>query len=537
MVLQETRFWESLTAVFPDEPTADDFLFTSLALVGLLVVAVPAVTLATHVSLIAAVAGAGVIYAVLLFWTNTVFEGVGSAVFILAVFNANVPILNVPGKAQLDLLLVDVVAILAFTLLVVSRYPRLLPRTNRIEKIVVTAFGFFVVWSFASAVVSHGPSRSAALVFALNQSRNLFLLLTSILIIRETCVKCGLYPILISVFGNLAFSLVEIANGGVFGLTYLGEGYGRVFSQVSIGGLVFKSGMYAGGFTSSSRVLTALLLLCLPICLCMLSYRSRSNILLSTLALLSSVLLIRISDTDAGWMALLVTLGVLLAYAVYYGVRNAERYHPDHRWIGVYAVTGVVFSSYVYLKRPVKTSTNADVASGTTNADVASGTGTASGSISDSATLISRVVDLLSFIPFISTNTLPVRLHQYVAAIELGLRYPLFGIGGANFNLLSGSLGIPPDMPIHNSILAYLAGTGFPGAVGYLVSIIALLYVSFERSISVKRDDRLLWAGITTGMLGFHAFSFWVTSHNWLEAQAVFWLLAGIVLGADEVHS
>jgi len=528
-----------LVSVRTDDLDTNAFLSTSLVLVTLLTTFVPFITLLGNVSLIVTVAGAGIVYMIFLFSTGTILEGIGSAVFVLAVFNANVPILSVSGGSQFNLLLVDIVAILAFVMFVARRYPDKSLEISPIEKLAFSAFGCFVAWSFISAIVGHGPSQLSGFVFALTQTRYLFLFVTSMLIIRESCIECGIYPLLISIFGNLLFSLVEIINGGAFGLTYLGEGYGRVFSQFMIGPIILNAGMYAGGFADNSRVLTAMILIALPIALSTFNYRSWSNVLFSMVLVVAASILIRVSETDAGWMALLVTSSIMLAYVVYYGIRNAvcER----HGWTTTNAIVAITFTTFLYLKRSVKSAPSSDTTIGAgTGGSSSSGTGTASNSPSAadfSIRLADGVIELFSYIPFISSNTLPVRLDQYIAAIKIGLQYPLFGIGGLNFVLVSESFGLPKGMAIHNTILAYLAATGFVGVLGYLISVTALLYVSFNRSISLKYDDSLLWAGITTSMLGFHAFSFWVTAHDWVQAQTVFWLIGGIILGANKRRS
>ena len=84
-----------LVSVRTDDLDTNAFLSTSLVLVTLLTTFVPFITLLGNVSLIVTVAGAGIVYMIFLFSTGTILEGIGSAVFVLAVFNANVPILSV----------------------------------------------------------------------------------------------------------------------------------------------------------------------------------------------------------------------------------------------------------------------------------------------------------------------------------------------------------------------------------------------------------------------------------------------------------
>jgi O-antigen ligase len=124
------------------------------------------------------------------------------------------------------------------------------------------------------------------------------------------------------------------------------------------------------------------------------------------------------------------------------------------------------------------------------------------------------------------------RLQQYIAAVDIGFQYPLFGIGGMNFPLVAESYGLPDPIEIHNIYLSVLASTGIPGAVLFLLSISAVLVIAGKKALSTE-NDRLFWAMLVCGILGFHAYSFWVTIHAGGVAYLVFWVLAGAVVGAS----
>src|SRR5699024_1034623 len=124
--------------------------------------------------------------------------------------------------------------------------------------------------------------------------------------------------------------------------------------------------------------------------------------------------------------------------------------------------------------------------------------------------LMETILSVANAVPLIDTATLPVRIREYVAAVVVGLKYPLFGLGGSNFKVVSPSYGLPKAYGVHNTILGYLAAVGIPGTVLFVVAILAVLIVAIKRMRNSDADERLFWAMIVCGMFGFHAVTFWI---------------------------
>lgn len=134
------------------------------------------------------------------------------------------------------------------------------------------------------------------------------------------------------------------------------------------------------------------------------------------------------------------------------------------------------------------------------------------------------------------TANFSIRLQQYAAAIEIGLTYPLFGIGGENFLLVAESYGVSRPIVIHNAYLGYLAAIGIPGALLFIGSLIAVLLIAVAETVRTSNDDRLLWGMLACGLLGFYAFSFWTSGWKYEAPYMTFWVLAGAIVGARRHH-
>jgi hypothetical protein len=89
----------------------EDVIYTSGILIVSLVVVVPVLVLFGNVPLLVAVPIVGLGYGLLIYQTGRTYAGLISAFFVLAIFEANVPIADGPPKAQLSVYLVDILGI------------------------------------------------------------------------------------------------------------------------------------------------------------------------------------------------------------------------------------------------------------------------------------------------------------------------------------------------------------------------------------------------------------------------------------------
>lgn len=502
----------------PSDVSIRDYVALSALLTALLVIVVPLFAILTPIPTLVAVVLVGLLYAGVLLATDHVFEGISSAVFVLAVFNANVPVAN-PARVYFGLRLIDVALIPTLAVLIYWELPNWRPQEITVKTIAGASFGVFVLWSFLSVLFGNGVSQFVALLFALQQLRYFAVFITAILLVKRTNLRCCLYPLLLSFGGNLLFALVEIFQGHSFGLTRLGENTVPFRGQFMIGPFVFQHGFYAGGFTGSSRTLAALALCLIAPSIVLAVYSgSKWRIAVTAGVVIASLLVIRVSDTDAGIGAFLLMMAILLIFWIY-------KDHPWSKYVSgrVGLAIGIGFVVYAYLAIAGWITSGPRI---TVNEAIAS----KYPALAARANMFARI---LSPIPFFSLGSLSIRLNQYVAAIAVAVTYPLFGLGGGNFFLMAESYGVPMQIVVHNIYLSILASTGFPGLFAYLTSTLIILWICISRATDISNDNQLLWGAIAAGLIGFYAFSFWGTVFNHPVANIVLWSLNGLVLGAN----
>lgn len=509
---------------------------SALLLVGLLVGVVPAIAVPlglTGLMLIMLIVIAGVVYGGFLIFTDSVFEGLCSAVFVLTTFKADVPTIIVErggriGALSLDIMLVDVVAIPLALLIIYWIRPSLSSLTVRRDMIAGYALAGCAVWATLATVVGNGPSTVAAAIFAVIQLRHLLLFAVGAFIVRYIGIRNAVYSLLIAVGGHLFIAIVEVINKGALGLSYLGDSSGKLIDWVSLGPITFPAAMYPGGFAGSSRTLIALLLLTLPIVIGLLIGRSRRMQAIGSISILCGVFLVRVGQTDSGTMALLLSMGAMVIAVAALAATDKEVFHlPAYLVSGSNALVaggGMLFLHIVpkTIKRPQESLSTPNINTGVTGDTAGVGSGT--NEAADAA------IALVSHIP-VGLNTFGIRITQYAAAVDLAGHYPLFGLGGANFPLLAVSYGLPRPMEIHSVYFSYLAGIGLPGLMLFLIALVAVFVEVVKHIIRDDPVDRPMWAGIACGLIGFSAYSFWVTIYAGVSYM-MFWALAGAVVGA-----
>jgi hypothetical protein len=537
----------SLSSVLSGPPRSFDernVLLSALFLTALLVAAVPIVAVSTPVPLLALIAVAGLCYAAVLVFTDTVFEGLCGAVFVLCTFSANLPLLEqqpIPGASvQLNLLLVDFVVVPLAALLLWWNSGLSLPSGRRLDTVVSYALVGLVVWSVLAAIVSNGPSRFAAVVFVTTHVRYLFLFGVAVGVVGYTGLRTALYSLLVALGGNIAYAIAEVLNGGSFGLSYLGDAAGVTLNPFSIGPWVFSSSMYAGGFVGSSRGLTTLVILLSPLVVERIVNGTTVQRLLGAVYLLGSVFVVRASGSDAGWAAfLLVVLGVALVLT--YLVLDADVLDTVSETIGYlygYACTlgagllvFVLYTNFSLFAREQGSEGGGASSSDTQGGGSSGSTGTETSSGTDTQSTSEFLLDLLNAVPFVSTSSLSIRFEQYAAALDIGLTYPLFGLGGRNFLFVAESYGMSKPVVIHNIYLFYLAATGIPGALLLISGLAAVWLIAVAETVQPSSGDRLLWGTVACGLFGFYAYSFWTSGHMADPTLMTFWLLAGLLVG------
>ncbi len=472
-------------------------------------------------------------------------EGLICAFFVFSIFRANIPILNPPGSGSLSLYIVDLLGVAVFILLLYDGCNAdVRIRDSKLGLAALLGMAFFVLWSFVAAAVGIGPSRLAATVFAIQQSRYLFLCILSAFVIVRTNLHVALYPFSLSIIGNLWYAVGEAVLGHTLGLTYLGDADGAILSDFAVGPLTFTAGLYAGGFVGNGRELIALALLLLPCLVYLTVYSSRYLALGSVVCISAIQFLIRIGETDAGWMASILTMiltggGFLLSSIM---VKKKNVFQGT-----IWSLYGIGASVVLYAKRFAGDPKQADESiEGTPETEIENGSTTGSSSTNSSGSeagneVVSESQELLitvvKQVPGIELNTLGIRLQQYIAAFDLGLLHPLFGIGGYNFSLIATRYGLPSEMEIHNMLLSHLAATGIVGLSAYLVSILSVFMIAVRRTYRTHGEEHHLWMCLMISLIAIHAYGFWVVMQRFTMGNAGLWILSGMIIGSEYITS
>jgi hypothetical protein len=469
------------------------YVWTALLLTGLLAVCVPAVAAASEFPTPALVVVAGLCYLAVVLVSGHVRAGLASAAVVLTLFDIAVTLIDGPGIATVDLVAADIVVVpLLFVLLYETVDDGLSVGFNG-RSLAAAGLFAFVCWAFVAGVVANGGSSLAALTYAIEQLRNLVVFGVAASIVRRTDVRCVVYPFLVAAAGNLLVSLAQIANGGMLGFPFLGEPPDRYLRSFALGTFEVATGFYASGFVGHGRELAMVLFMALPLAVAVAARRVWLSPVVGA-GIVASVLSVRVADTDAGW-ATLVLLGLgfgayLTVWLLFAAKRRSHTMSAAASVVAV-AVWGAIASALWVLVRS---------------------------SDGDS--------------PVFRTNTLGVRIEEYITSIQVAVKYPLFGIGGKNFYLLSERYGLPADLGVHNTLLSNLAATGFVGAGFYLLAILAVAFVAVRLVVRTEGTERLLWVAMLAAMAAFHAYSSWMAAYHWTVGNAAFWLLAGATVGA-----
>lgn len=488
------RFGTADNALAVGESEVRTYVWTALLLTTLIAVCVPVVAAASGLPTPVLVVVAGLCYLAVVFASGHDLAGLASAAIVLTLFDISTTLVEGPGIALIDVMAADVVTVpLLFVLLYEFLDDR--PSVGFNGRSIAT-FGLiaFVVWAFVAGLVANGGSSGAGVMYAIEQLRNLVVFAVAALIVHRSDIRCVVYPFLIAVAGNLLLSLAQIVNEGMLGFPFLGEPPDRYLRSFVLGSFEIATGFYAGGFVGHGRELVMVLLLALPLAVAVAIRRAWLSPFVAAAAVVS-VLSIRVADTDAGW-ATLILLGLGFgACLTLWLLVTAKRRHSiavtASASVVAIAIWGVIARVLLFVLQS-----------------------------GDGDTSIFR------------TDTLAIRIEEYVTAIQLAVKYPLFGIGGKNFYVFSERYGLPADLGVHNTILSNLAATGFVGGGFYLLAALAVAFVAFRLIVSTDGIERLLWIAMLCSMATFHAYSSWMAAYHWTVGNAAFWLLAGATIGA-----
>lgn len=477
-----------------------------------------------------------------------VVAGTVVALVVLATFKANVPVLaaahQFPKDVVGDLLLVHLP--LAVAAVVVAHR-----RWYRSVGIPAVLFAAFVLATTVPVLSGTAPAPLAAASFALFAALGLLTYVTVAGAVADDVVRFEtvVQTFLAVVSAHAAVGVLQFLNQGPFGLTRLGEGgpLRRVAVDIPVVGRA-TIGPYVSGFTGMSFVLAYLVVLVAPAAVVVAVRRLgrprvRGSRVVAAAWILVLVGVIRASASDAARGALLVALcsfAVLLValhrppissfVADVFRGRNAARARSMFASV-VVAVGTVVFLS-------PSTATGSSPGSGTSaaapaDAQAAGETGgDGAGSVAEG---VGRFTDLS--LPFVSLANLDVRLLQYVAAVDVFARHPLFGIGGMNWVRVASEYGFEAPwnqnfpVAIHSVYFTLLAETGAVGTGLYLGAIATVLYGGLGLAAADSGETALVLA-VLAGLVGALAYSAFGVLHLYAAAGLIpFWALAGALAG------
>lgn len=476
-------------------------------------IALPLVSLTTGISSFILLPVVLCTYAGIAYHRKDLFAGLSVAFFVLLTFNANVPLIDAVGPASLNLYLLDIPLVMLLGVQIMWYRSQTRIDTHWLTRVVIYGLGAFVVWSTLSTVVGNGPSQLGAAFFSIQWFRFLIILLTVTLFTARTSPRIALSPIAIAISGHLVFALAQTINASIFGLSYLGETSSRLIRRVSIGPISVIAGQHAGGFMGTTRVLLGVLILLLPI---LVLFWTRIHRAVAIVGTISALTIVFVSDSQAGAGAFIL-ISLLLLTTVGWLYRGLTKASIESRSVAIFPVLASIiliiqrFTSLRSKSEPTKTTATGSQAPSTNNPSGGDALAT----------------------PPAESHALALRLQQYTAGVDVAKEYPLFGLGGANFRILSLSYGLPESLVIHNVYVALLAGTGFPGLLAYLVVILAALAIPFRELIRPTRSlSPNLAMTILVGMIGFHAYLFWTSIYYSTIAMSTFWAVVGIVCGS-----
>lgn len=475
------------------------------------------------------------VYGGLVALDRDIVGGLIAAVLVLVTFNADYPLVAVDG-IELKLLLLDVPLGVLLVTVLTQGADQWFP-DNRWGRIALVSMAGFVAWSFLSAIVGNGPSRIVALIFALEQLRFLALFVVGLWVVQQIDFRVLLAGLMIVLASHEVFGLIQFAVGGTFGLTELGAGPEKYISVIQVAGTEVTTGTYAGGFTGGGRILVAIFLMLVPVLLMI----SLSGAYLHRLAaggtLLLGIFHLRISDTDAGLGAFLLTCLFTGGILVYHN-RKQVRYAVESGLVSILTMFG---SMIIYVQRGRNVgssvehppdSNDATNAGGDSNMSSDNPTNTPTGNSTDvQPTIFKKVFSMFQF------DTLNIRVAQYVAALRIWYANPLFGLGGRNFRLVATRHGLPEPVYIHNTYLALLAEIGFPGMLFYICAIFATMYDGLREYIRSASRSLLTRALLICGIVGYCAYSSVTLMYIQPVAQGMFALILGIVARASAWES
>ena len=542
-----TRFLDS--DIFSPGPP-QDLIFCSFVVSLLVGVLAPTFAATTPVPLLLSLGVTGLCYFAFVVRRGAVLEGVFGGLFALSTFSAEVPVIQGVRSNDLEILLVDPVLLAALVILAILYSSGRVQRPTRLT-LLPFLFGAFVGWTGVSALVGNGPSQSVAVFFSIGRARMLALLLGVFAITTIYGFRDVMLAFLPPLAVHVAVALAEGLHGAAFGFTVLGDKTGDLIANKTLFGLSYSTGLFPGGFIGTSRALLAVLFLLAPVTAVILADRFEGKKRWWSFTLVPTTIILVFADTASGLGAFVFLLVIIMIFEVLMRFRS-DGADSSLAATGVSLLSGLTFITIGQFSKDQTETSFADSSSdgstsrqtpsagsteqeatptpnGTTDGQDATPTpnGTTDG---QDATPTQTELGFTDLLPSFVVENLQIRIWLVFTAVEVALNYPVFGLGGANFQLLTRELGLEFGLTAHNTFLSVLVEFGFPGfflfmsAVGY--TYYATIGLAWKQP--VRRE---MWLMILAGLISFHAFNFWVSLYYSTTVYAIFWMVAAAVAG------
>nr|WP_303650381.1 O-antigen ligase family protein [Halalkalicoccus sp. NIPERK01] len=143
------------------------------------------------------------------------------------------------------------------------------------------------------------------------------------------------------------------------------------------------------------------------------------------------------------------------------------------------------------------------------------------------------IESLFTYVPLADGDNLDTRVEKYQAAVDIAREYPLFGLGGANFELVADKYIDGPVNAIHSTPFEFLAGTGVIGLLLYLVLLVVVARYTI-RAIDDPSTDHPMMLLLCVWAVGFTMLSMLNLIWPVQTSNSVFWILAGMVVASRE---
>jgi len=466
-----------------------------------------------------ALASVGAIYGVFLFYHREVVTGLVISLITFVTLRINIPMSNenmlLAGVGpNLWLVHVPIIGLVSYFVYVDESMP--ISHGHFL-------YAGFVIWAGLCALFGSGPRLLMAIYFALfvGQAGIIFVLSSWIISIRIVSLQAGLSIFVTVVFSHCVLGILQFINGGALGgFGHLGEASRTPAEVISVGPFSHFIGPHVNGLAYGGPI-SILVTLALPISISLAFQQNGKERFFYVIAAVCMAIVQRVSAWDAGRGGTLIAIFTLFVVILY--VRRRKMRHNGIVSTGTAQLLYMVTVTLPILAPSERSGSTTSRPDGNEENDT-----TTIGELEgDNVDLISVINDLS--VPLFDLSNLGIRFQQYILGFTLFLKYPIFGVGGANFYYISDNVGLSREYLMHNLYISLLVETGLPGLLLYMLAIGTVYYSLWKLLKKYKGDIYLIGAG--AGITGVLAQLFFQPQIMKMPSLFSFWLVCGLIVG------